>query len=187
MFAFFTDPAKMVHWLAGSGADPGPDPVGGGGGVARSQRCGAPEATHGCAFRNGIGSHTTETGPHDTDGGGGDDMGKSVVHWEINAKDAAKLQTFYARLFDWTVDANNPMKYGLVKTGGKGGIDGGIGPAQGPTGVTFYVQVDNLDSYLRKAESLGGKTVIKPTEIPNMVTFALFTDPEGNRIGLVKG
>lgn len=113
-------------------------------------------------------------------------MGKPVVHWEINANDAAKLQTFYAKLFEWKVDANNPMKYGLVKTGGQGGIDGGIGPAQGAGGVTFYVQVEDLNAYLRKAESLGGKTVVKPTEIPNMVTFAVFTDPEGNRIGLVK-
>jgi predicted enzyme related to lactoylglutathione lyase len=39
---------------------------------------------------------------------------------------------------------------------------------------------------LRKAERLGGKTVMPPTEIPNMVTFAMFADPDGNVIGLVK-
>ena len=113
--------------------------------------------------------------------------GRPVVHWEISAKDAPRLQQFYASLFEWHVDADNPMQYGMVKTGGKGGLNGGIGPAQGPTGVTFYAQVDDLDAYLKKAERLGGKTAVPPTEIPGMVTFAMFIDPEGNRIGLVKG
>jgi predicted enzyme related to lactoylglutathione lyase len=34
--------------------------------------------------------------------------------------------------------------------------------------------------------SLGGKTIVPPTEIPNVVTFALFSDPDGNMVGLVK-
>jgi predicted enzyme related to lactoylglutathione lyase len=109
-----------------------------------------------------------------------------VVHWEISAEDPKKAQEFYAKLFDWNVDANNPMSYGLVQADGNGGIGGGIGPANGHKGVTFYVGVDDLDAYLKKAESLGGKTVMPPTEIPGMVTLAQFTDPEGNLIGMVK-
>jgi uncharacterized protein len=78
------------------------------------------------------------------------------------------------------------MGYGLVTAGG-GGINGGIGPAQGMAPhVTFYVRVPDLDAALRKAADLGGSTVVPPTEIPNMVTFAVFTDPQGNRIGIVK-
>ncbi len=53
--------------------------------------------------------------------------------------------------------------------------------------MTFYAQVDDLQGYLDKAERLGGKTVLPPTEIPDTVTLAMFTDPEGNLIGLVKG
>ncbi len=52
--------------------------------------------------------------------------------------------------------------------------------------MTFYVAVPDLAACLAKAESLGGKTLVPPTEIPGMVTFALFQDPEGNPIGLVK-
>ena len=33
---------------------------------------------------------------------------------------------------------------------------------------------------------MGGKTVMPTTEIPNMVTFAMFSDPDGNIVGLVK-
>ncbi len=52
-------------------------------------------------------------------------MGQPVVHWEIAAKDAKQAQQFYVKLFDWTVDVQQPMNYRLVETGGEGGIDGG--------------------------------------------------------------
>ena len=115
-------------------------------------------------------------------------MANTVVHWEIGSRDPGKQQDFYAKLFDWKIDANNDFNYGLVDTGGDGGINGGIGPACDiPPYATFYVQVDDLQAYLDKAESLGAKTIMPPTEIPNVVTLAILTDPEGNRIGLVKG
>ena len=113
-------------------------------------------------------------------------MGQPVVHFEILGKDPKKLQGFYGDLFGWHIDANNPMNYGIVDTHGDGGIGGGIGPAEGQTQVTFYVQVDDPQAYLSKIESAGGKTIVPMTEIPDMVTFALFADPEGNVVGLVK-
>ena len=80
------------------------------------------------------------------------------------------------------------MNYGLVDAHVEGSPSGGIGPTQGGPGwVTVYVQVDDLQAYLNKAESLGGKTIMPPTEIPDYVTIALFADPHGNTIGLVKG
>lgn len=116
-------------------------------------------------------------------------MAAKVVHFEVLGKDAKKLQNFYGALFNWKINANNPMNYGLVEARGAGSIGGGIGAGdEGASGhVTFYVEVDDLAAYLKKAEKLGGKTVVPPTEIPNMVTFALFQDPEGNVIGLIKG
>jgi hypothetical protein len=113
-------------------------------------------------------------------------MPNPVVHWEVRGKDGKKLQSFYARLFDWHVDAGNPMNYGMVDTHGEGGINGGITSHEKGPGVMFFVQVDDLQAYLNKAERLGGKTVMPPTEIPNLVTSAMFTDPEGNLIGMVK-
>ena len=116
-------------------------------------------------------------------------MGAPVIHWEINARDGKRAQEFYSNLFGWKVNANNPMNYGLVNTGSKIGAQGGIAQADennpGPS-VTFYAGVNDLQRYLDKAESLGGRTVVPPTEIPGMVTLAMFADPEGNTIGLVK-
>jgi predicted enzyme related to lactoylglutathione lyase len=116
-------------------------------------------------------------------------MGAPVVHWEINARDAGRLQEFYSKLFDWKISADNPMHYGLVRTGSKEGANGGIGqndPNTPAPSVTFYVQVDDLQKYLDHAVNLGGKVVMPPMEIPGMVTMAMFTDPEGNVIGMVK-
>lgn len=69
------------------------------------------------------------------------------------------------------------------------GINGGIGQTEDdmPPFVTFYVQVEEPQSYLDKAVSLGGRVITPVTEIPNMVTFDLFSDPEGNLVGIVKG
>ncbi len=119
-------------------------------------------------------------------------MGAAVVHWEINSNNAQQLQEFYTKLFGWEINANNPMHYGLVNTGSTLGANGGIGqndPSQPvtPPPVTFYVQVSDLQATLDKVNELGGSVVMPVTEIPNMVTFALFRDPDGNVIGLVKG
>jgi predicted enzyme related to lactoylglutathione lyase len=116
-------------------------------------------------------------------------MGNPVVHWEIAAKDAAKQQDFYRKLFDWNIQVDNTMNYGVVRTGGTGGIDDGIfaPPNSDWKGVTFYIAVDDLQAYLDKAGSMGGKTVLPPMPIPGVGSIAQFIDPERNCIGLFKG
>lgn len=111
-------------------------------------------------------------------------MGRPIVHWEITGGDGKQLQQFYGEIFEWQVDANNPMSYGLAETGGP--VNGGIGPGVGCNRVTFYIEVDDPDSYLAKIEQSGGRVVMPTTEIPGFVTIAQFADPEGNVIGLIK-
>lgn len=114
-------------------------------------------------------------------------MGAPVVHFEIMGKNGKKLQEFYSKLFDWKIDSNNPMNYGLVPKEGQG-IGGGVGPTQDnqPGYVTNYIEVPDTDIALKNAERLGGKVVMPTTTIPGMVTYALFSHPEGNLVGLVK-
>jgi hypothetical protein len=114
-------------------------------------------------------------------------MANPVAWFEVSGKDGKKLQKFYADLFGWKVDANNPQSYGMVEPS-EGGIGGGISASQdGSTSVTVYVAVDDLQAALDKAEKLGGKAVMGPTEVEGGPTIAFFTDPEGNSIGLMKG
>lgn len=115
-------------------------------------------------------------------------MGAPIVHWEINTQNLDRVLDFYRSMFGWQVDVNAEMKYGLVNTGSKSGIGGGIGQTQSgtPNLVTFYIEVDNPQEVLDKATSMGASVVVPVTEIPNMVTFAQFKDPDGNIIGLLK-
>jgi predicted enzyme related to lactoylglutathione lyase len=47
--------------------------------------------------------------------------------------------------------------------------------------------VPDLQAALDKAERLGGKSLMPPTEIPEgNVTIAMFSDPEGTTCGLIK-
>ena len=112
-------------------------------------------------------------------------MANPVVHFEVTGKDGDALVGFYDKLFGWKTQAVDGLGYSLVEKEGEG-IGGGIGTSQdGPGMVTFYVQVENPQAELDKAESLGGKTVLPVTTIPDTVTLALFADPEGHVVGLV--
>jgi hypothetical protein len=112
-------------------------------------------------------------------------LSNPVVHFEVDGSDGAKLQDFYGKLFDWKINADNEMNYGIVDNGGEG-INGGVGQSPDRPHVTWYVQVDSIDDYLKKAEGMGGKTIMPRTEM-DMVTFGMLADPEGNVVGLVEG
>ncbi|MGZ4626129.1 MAG: VOC family protein [Kineosporiaceae bacterium] len=116
-------------------------------------------------------------------------MGRPVAFFEVTSPDHERAQKFYAELFDWRIDADPSMGgYALVDTGaGENAIGGGIAPAESATGagVKIYVRVDDLDAYLDRAERLGGRRVVPPTDLPDDYgRFAIFTDPDGNAVGL---
>ena len=119
-------------------------------------------------------------------------MGNPVVHFEIMGKDPKKLGSFYQKAFDWKIAPpieGSPVEYSLVERNGSSeySIGGGIGKApEGYEGhVTFYVYVDDVATALDKVESLGGKKMMGPDQVPGGPVIGLFEDPEGHVIGLV--
>jgi hypothetical protein len=116
-------------------------------------------------------------------------MGAPVIHFEIMGGESNQLEEFYRELFEWKINSNNPMKYGVVDTGGgPGGINGGIGPAHdGNKRVSVYAQVKDLQATLDRVEKLGGRTILPPTEVPGGPKLAMFADPAGNVTGLLLG
>ena len=111
----------------------------------------------------------------------------TIVHWEIQAKDAKRIQRFYADLFGWTIEASNPMNYGMVASGGKDAINGGIGGSpNGASRVLVYASVADIDDVLSKAEALGARTLMPRTDV-GPVIMGIFEDVEGNQFGLVEG
>ena len=88
-------------------------------------------------------------------------MGNAVVHFEIGGPDDAPLVAFYGELFGWKLRPFEGGGYTLIDTNGGGGINGGIGKSQtGEPWSTFYVEADDLQAVLDKAESLGAKTAM---------------------------
>ena len=117
-------------------------------------------------------------------------MANPVVHFEIIGKDGDKTKRFFADLFGWSIDSDNPMNYGLVDPGvdpdGRG-IGGGIaGGMPGQEGyVTIYVEVDDVEATLIKAESLGATRVFGPEPIMDGLTIGIFAEPEGKPVGVL--
>ena len=116
-----------------------------------------------------------------------DDWARPVVFWDIQAKDGAKLGAFYKELFNWegTGDANS-MRF-AAGIGGPLPGPGALVRTGAHPGVAVYVQVLNLRATMEKAETLGGKVIMEPTDPPGGgPTIAGLLDPEGNRLMLVQ-
>lgn len=111
-------------------------------------------------------------------------MGDPVTWFDLGAADAEPLKAFYGDLFGWKLEPASEG-YTVVRTGG--GTNGGIGRSMtGDPWATFYVEVEDPQAALDRAESLGGKTVVPVIEIPDTATFAMFTDPDGLLVGVMK-
>jgi uncharacterized protein len=114
-------------------------------------------------------------------------MGQRITHFEVGSPDFDTLMSFYRELFGWRIQPAADG-YAMVDTQAGSGINGGIGrSSDGTPWVSFYVEAEDPQAALDRAESLGGATALPVTEIPNLVTFAMFSDPDGNMVGIVEG
>lgn len=113
-------------------------------------------------------------------------MGNPVVHFEINGPDDELIAKYYFELFGWHIQQVSGMGYATVDTHGGAGINGGIGRSEKPYSAVF-VESEDMQGMLDRAVSLGATTTHPVAELPGVVTVAEFADPDGNRIGLVKG
>jgi uncharacterized protein len=116
----------------------------------------------------------------------GGQMANPVIHFEVLGKDAQALQRFYGDAFGWQMQ--DVGGYYMANPGVDGAINGGVGaaPEGGGGHVTFYVGVEDPGAALEKISQLGGRTIQEPMDVPNGPTIALFADPEGHVVGLVK-
>lgn len=115
-------------------------------------------------------------------------MANKIVHWELMGPDGEKMSRFYADMFGWNGQAvpgfDDYFMIDAEQTGLGGAV--GKGSAEMPAYLTMYIEVDSIDEHLVKIEGAGGHTVMPRTVIPGTVTFAMFTDPAGNVVGLVE-
>ena len=116
-------------------------------------------------------------------------MGSPVVHFELWSKNPEQAAAFYKNVFDWEIDFLPEMNYRMVKTGGAGGINGGImqpqdGPIPAPT--SLYIAVDDLAAYGKRITAAGGQVIVDQQDVPGMGSFSLFADPDGRVMGIWK-
>ena len=106
-------------------------------------------------------------------------MGAPIVYFEIAGPEGDKLRAFYTSVFGWSIDEADRIEASTT-----GGLKGGI--RQDPAEKVFYLGVPDIAEALKQIEAAGGQVVIPRTVVPGVVTFALFTDPAGNRLGLAE-
>jgi predicted enzyme related to lactoylglutathione lyase len=116
------------------------------------------------------------------------EMPNPVTHFEVLGNDAETLRRFYGEAFEWQMQDVMNGSYYMANPGTDHAINGGVGatPEGGSGHVTFYVEVEDPAAALQKISELGGKTIQEPIDVPNGPTIALFADPEGHVVGLVK-
>ena len=111
-------------------------------------------------------------------------MQNPVAYFELAGPDAERLGRFYGSVFGWSYRPGPFPGYQSLTAEAGAGLAGGLREEAEPECV-IYVRVPDLTAALAEVERGGGKVLIPPTEVPGVVTFALFQDPAGNRVGLI--
>ena len=120
-----------------------------------------------------------------------DNLKHGAFGWnELMTTDVRAAGQFYSSLFGWEIEESRMpgMEYHMVKVDGD--AVGGIttlppGSKDMPPCWGVYVTVDDVDAVAAKAESLGGKVVHQPTDIPNIGRFCVIQDPQGASLAAI--
>jgi predicted enzyme related to lactoylglutathione lyase len=107
---------------------------------------------------------------------------------ELMTNDPAAAAKFYAALFGWTVqETTSPAGTYHMFMKGDQGVGGAMTTPPGVHSHWFpYVYSDDPDATARKLTELGGKVIVPPTDVPNMVRFAVADDAQGAALGIMK-
>lgn len=115
-----------------------------------------------------------------------------AVSWvELLTTDAKKAAGFYTGVMGIESQVMSmPAEYTLLKVGGREvagimGITREMGPI--PPNWSVYFGAADVDASVKKAESLGAKTLKKPMDIPSVGRWATLMDPQGAVFSLFKG
>jgi hypothetical protein len=105
------------------------------------------------------------------------------VWYDLMSKDPKASEEFYTKVVGWSYQ-DFPMPdftYRMIAHGEN--QLGGIVPLEEaddiPSHWISYLNVPNVDETVKKAEELGGKSCVPPTDIPEVGRFAVVNDPQG--------
>lgn len=111
-----------------------------------------------------------------------------ITHIDIPVSDNARATEFYGSLFGWQISAppgfeDYPMWRAPNQISG-----GGLAPRGDDfTQPRSYVEVDSIDDTLALVTRHGGQVLMGKSPISDTSWWAIFTDPDGNTMGLYEG
>lgn len=117
---------------------------------------------------------------------------QNFINWfEIPASDIKRAVKFYQEILQIEITETEMMgmKMGFLPNDGKivsGAIVQGEDYSPRTDGTLVYLNGgDDLDLPLKRIEPAGGKVLVTKTQIsPEIGFFAMFIDPEGNKVAL---
>ena len=124
------------------------------------------------------------TAPHDTQKHG------EYCWGELSTTDRPGALAFYQAIFGWEhqldVDMGSMGTYTLFGHDGKhlGGIFQNPAGKPVPTAWLYYIQVDDLDAAVSRAQNNGAKLLNGPMAVPGGARIAQFMDPQGATFAL---
>lgn len=106
---------------------------------------------------------------------------------ELETTDAANAEKFYKGLFPWASKKGGDYTEWHLNGKGIGGMMQ-MPPEWGPVPPHWlaYFEVEDTDATVDRAKSLGGGTMVPPTDIPKVGRFSVITDPQRANFAVVK-
>ncbi len=109
----------------------------------------------------------------------------NIVHIEIPTANAEESGKFYSQLFGWKITPVPEMNYTLFEPeSGPGGGFTMVGENTKVGDVLIYVDSDDVEADLKRAETLGAKVLVPKSEISQVGWVGVFADPTGTMIAL---
>jgi uncharacterized protein len=105
---------------------------------------------------------------------------------ELQARDLEAAKKFYPALFGWTLKESPEYVEFHLDGKGIGGMMTSQAPAQVPSYWLPYFSVDDCDAAAARIESLGGRLMMPPMDIPNVGRFTVASDPQGAVFAIIK-
>jgi predicted enzyme related to lactoylglutathione lyase len=108
------------------------------------------------------------------------------IWYDLMTPDPKKAEPFYTKVIGWGTQEMEGMPYTMWVANGTpiGGVTQLKAASGAPPHWLAYVEVADVDATIKQIESLGGKALVKPTDIPTVGRFAVFADPAGAVLAL---
>jgi uncharacterized protein len=148
-------------------------------GVGRSARTADPQGAELSLFKSATGDPADAPTP----------SGRWVWN-ELHTTDPTTALAFYEKAVGFSHRAMDMGPGGIYHIVSRGGVDRGGVTGHLPSGVLShwlpYVAVDDVDTTTARARNLGGTIVLGPEDIPGVGRFAVFQDPTGAMLAILK-